>query len=881
VSHQNHSEDGHGTRRHWLEFMIVPSKFQFPSVPVGYVKRPRLDMKLQSICRRRLTWIVAPPGSGKTTLVSGWMKQAAHPVATIVLDEADNHLLRFWLHVIAAIHHAFPDMEDDLTNRFIELYMQQPGRALTDLNEACSRLSQPIVIVLDDYHVIHMPDIHDMLSAWIRTMPDHVHLVILSRTEAPLDVSKRSVNRLGWHDLAFTEAETRRFFRQTETGPLSADQLRYWQQQTEGWALGMRMLEATIRGGETAERTELDESGLAGDRQALTGERLMGMLLDQLPEETIRFLLRTSLPERIQAPLCSELTGHPAPEQMFAFLGKETVFFHRLQDGDRIWYRYHPLIAQMLRNRLLREDPVMWQSLQWKTGRWLENNGYPMEAMEHYMAGSHYEDAGRLLERLFNQFILTEAWALRRFFEMIPEEMIQRRPKLYVSYLFFIVPEQPANRSFAQLEAIERQLTLQPGELPLEGRDYLLRVIVVMRAYVCMFQHDFDGLASYLELYLERGYPAHDEIFAYIDYSVHHYSRLRSFPGVLGRLREAQRCFEPVARRWRDVRSYNAAYYAIGYAELLYEWNRLRDAKTYVTLARTVGDELQAAALFVPAAILQGLLAIGCNDRDNARRYVSEVRSRLNAKETAYWAPVLDAWDSKFQLLSGIDGAAAGEKYIAAHRTSTPHESSVTNTLLCMIVLARAKIAVGAYAEAHMLLKKLQKRCAEQQQLAEQIEVYILHAILYEKQGKHSLAARTLGKALLLSAADGYIRAYVGEGETVRRIVLHYRDLRQSYRLKERHVSLRYVNQILFAFEGQQLMPENADANEDNPLSKKEMQVLLGLSISNTNKEIAASMGISTGTVHTYVQRLFAKLNVNKRKDAVLQAYRKGWLKPQ
>jgi len=866
--------------------MIVPSKFQFPAVPEWYVKRPRLEMKLQGVFKRRLTLVVGPPGSGKTMLVGGWKeKVVSSPIAYLSLEEADNHLLRFWLLIIAAIEQASPGFDNGVTNRFIEQFMQQPKRALADFADACSQLPTPVALVLDDYHVIDIPDIHDMLSEWIRNMPAQVHVIVISRTEAPLQLPKSMQYRVGWNDLAFKSGEARKFYRKALPIQVSDEEVRRWQEQTEGWALGMQMLSAArqheLKGVKRDDRYRDESMGIA-DSQGQICERLLAHLLSKQASATIDFLLRTSIPARMNKSLCSALTGLSETDEMLEALGKEHIFFQRLHDGAEAWYRYHPLIAQMLQDMLQRQDKPLWHSLQLVTARWLESNGYPMEAMEHYVKGAHYEEAGRLLEQLFKQFIMQEAWTLMRFFAMIPEETIQSRPKLYLSFLFFAAGRQEPDHTLAQLDAIERRVIADRGERSAEESAYYMRVIAVMRAYVSIIKRDLEGVVRYLCDYADLGYPD-DEIFAYIDYAAQHSSRLKSFPGVTGHLRKAQLCFEPIVLRWRSIRSYNTAYYAIGYAELLYEWNLLNDAELYATLARSIGDEQRKAALYVPAAIMQSRLAYARNEYRQAQRYLREARAGLDDKETQHWAPILEACETKLHLLSPEGDPGAAARYVEVYACPVSQESD-GNDLMCALVYARALIAQGRYAEARAKLKQIEKLAKERDLLAEQLEICILQAVKLQKQDKLSLAARSFGRALQLSAGDGHVRIYVDEGESFREIVEHYRKLRQAYKVKERQVSIRYVNQLLFAFEAQASMPNlgtDPAAAGNNPLSAMEKQVLLGASKSYTSKEIAASLGVSTGTVHTYMQRIFAKLQVNKRKDAVLKAFRAGWLESE
>lgn len=865
--------------RHWLDFMIVPSKFELPELPEGYVKRTRLDKKLQGAHQRRLTVIVGPPGSGKTTLISGWAGSHSSPVASITLEEADNHLLRFWLQVIAALQRVTPGLDAGLTERFIEQFMQQPGRALSELINEFSKLSAPVTLVLENYHVIEMDEIHSMLTEWIKNMPPHLHLVLVSRIEVKLKLPKSAMYRIAWPSLAFTPAEARRFCHSLKLR-ISNQQLENLMVQTEGWALGLRMLGTSGWSEEQSSEAMPNQTELQLDSKAdhiTVCSRMMDKVMLRLSQDAVAFLLRTSIPERINEELCKELAGTDQTAGLLAELERENLFFQRVSDANGTWYKYHPLIAQKLRDMLHREDARLWRSLQRITGRWLEDSHYPMEAMEHYLKGECYDEAGRLLEVLFNQFILQEAWTLRSFFSRIPEEIIQTRPKLYLSFLFFAASEQDPARTLEQLDSVERRIASGEGGLSANKREYSMRVIKVMRAYVCIFKGDLEGLAYHLNDYLDIGFSPTDEIFTYIDYEMHHFSRLRSFPGITGYLQQAEKGFDPIMARWQNIRCYNTAYYAIGYAELLYERNRLRESETFAELAISIGEELEQPALMVPAAIVQSRIDYGRNRFHQAVQGIRDISQRLKGKESQYWMPILDACETKLQLQSPEGEADAGARYLKAY-PKPPAELRGCNEMLCALVYARALISIEQDGEARALLKQIQKQSAEQGRLMEQLESHVLLALLYAKQNKATLASRTFGKAVLLSGAEGHLRIYIDEGEDLRRIAEHYRQTRHDYKTEERQVSVRYIDQILFAFEAQSSAGGQASDIGRNPLSAMEREVLRGVSRSCSSKEIAASLGVSTGTVNTYIQRIFTKLEVNKRKDAVLTAYRLGWL---
>lgn len=865
-------------RRHWLDFMIVPSKFEVPSTPDGYIKRPRLDKKLKGAAKRQLTIIEGPPGSGKTTLVSGWKEEGDTSLAYISLEEADNHLLRFWLQLIAAIDQAIPGFDNDLTERFIECFLKMPSRALAELNSACTNLSVPLVLILDGYQHIEVDEIHQMLSDWIRSLPKQLHIVMITYIKCPLKLPKHLIYRFGWPELAFTAGEIKRFCQKNQKTNVAPELVLQLQQETEGWALGLRML-GTMRSSANYEQHKitLDPNQNALDRYTTVCGRMMDQVLTGLSDEAISFLQFTSIPERIDESLIKKLTGISNPDLMLSHLERKRLFFQRTTEGAKTWYRYHPLIAQKLRNQLQIEDFELWRSLELTTGCWLESNEFPMEAMEHYIRGSHYDEAGRLLEGLFNQFIHQEAWTLRRFFSKIPDEIIQERPKLYLSFLFFAAGEQEPRRTLEQLDVIEWKVASGQGVLTEAQRSYSMRVITVMRAYVCMFKKDVEGLGYHLNDYLDRGFSPDDEIFSYIDYHERSYSRLRSFPGVTGRLLDAEACFGPIMQRWGKIHSYNTAYYSIGYGELLYERNQLSESEVYASTARSIGEAMGKPALFIPAAILLSRIAFGRNQLKIAIQYLRDVRSLLNDEDTHEWALILDAYETKIQLQSSKGETEVGTWFLQRH-TTFPEAGSKCNEFLYMLVRARARIRIGQETEARNLLRQIQKSAASHELLMEQLEAYSLLALLYHRQGKEGLAARTLGKALQLSARDGHLRIYIDEGPPLRNIASHYRQVRRTYKLEERQISVRYIDQILFAFEAQYAIPNTELTSRCNPLSEMEKRVLLGVSKRWTSKEIAPSLDISIGTVNTYIQRIFSKLNVKKRKDAVIQAYRSGWI---
>jgi LuxR family transcriptional regulator, maltose regulon positive regulatory protein len=348
---------------------LLTTKLYAPQPRLNLVSRSRLVERVQAGSMGKLTLIAAPAGFGKTTLVSAWratLPDSQTAVVWVSLDAGDNDLIRFWSYVIAALN----QIEQGVGATALTL-LQSPQpppmeTILIPLLNALSAIPHHIALVLDDYHVVDTPAIHQTMAFLLDHLPPCIHLIILTRVDPPLPLTRLRVRseltELRAADLRFTVDEAATFLTGLMGLPLSAANIAALETRTEGWIAGLQFAALAMR----------DRSDLASFIAAFTGSNrfvvdyLAEEVINRLPRHLQTFLIETSILDRMCASLCDAviLGDRPGPDQapavqwqgysqaLLAELERTNLFAIPLDD-DRCWYRYHHLFADVLRGRLM------------------------------------------------------------------------------------------------------------------------------------------------------------------------------------------------------------------------------------------------------------------------------------------------------------------------------------------------------------------------------------------------------------------------------------------------------------------------------------------------------------------------------------------------
>ena len=415
---------------------LIETKLKPPHLREGYVTRPRLLTQLDRGLAQGLILISAPAGYGKTSLAADWLRQRpALTTAWVSLDENDNDLDVFLRYLTTAVHRAFPQ-ERPCANTQALLNAPQSPPLETIANTLINDLTQlphPLLLTLDDYHLITLPAIQQMMAALVRHLPTALRLLLITRVDPalPLLARRRVQQRLleiRAADLRFVSAEARTILAQTTGVEVDEATAVLLEEQTEGWIIGLQLAGISLRG-------QQDPAAFARAFQGRSHRLIMDFLLDEVlarqPRAVMEFLLKTAVLERFCDSLCEAVVGQHGQESLLASLVHTDLFLISL-DEQGIWYRYHHLFRDLLQRRLAQEWPQEEiAALHRRAGLWLADNGFTEAALRHLLAAGDVETAVTLIETQRHEILNQGNFhLLARWLALLPEEVVHQRPAL-------------------------------------------------------------------------------------------------------------------------------------------------------------------------------------------------------------------------------------------------------------------------------------------------------------------------------------------------------------------------------------------------------------------------------------------------------------------
>jgi LuxR family maltose regulon positive regulatory protein len=364
-----------------------------PRAGDGVIARPRLLRRLAEAHRRPLVLISAPAGYGKTTLVSDWMSADDRPFAWVTLDGADNDASRLLL----SVAHALDEIEPIAIDVYKALLSPHPRLStvvLPRFGRALRERQAPFVLVLDDAHVLVAPEPLEVIATVVDRLPPGSQLVLCSRAEPPLSIgglrADRGLVEIHAHDLAMSTAEAAALLRQAGV-EMSADDVAELVEQAEGWPAGLRL--AALSGG--------DHLRLSGNDE-IVSDYIRDEFLSELSANALTFLIRTSVLDHLCGPLCDAVLRRRGSAHVLRKLARSNLPLVRLEHGE---YRYHVLLAQMLRAELRRLEPELERDLHLRASEWHAQAGDVRRAIDHAVAAREVHRAGDLLWKSVHEYV--------------------------------------------------------------------------------------------------------------------------------------------------------------------------------------------------------------------------------------------------------------------------------------------------------------------------------------------------------------------------------------------------------------------------------------------------------------------------------------------
>jgi LuxR family maltose regulon positive regulatory protein len=874
---------------------LLPTKLYLPSAPAGFVARPQLQRKLDEVLTHRLALISAPAGTGKTTLVCDWAQMAiknGKALGWLSLDGSDNEPGRFLDYLIACLEEAGLVIDSvEITRGTGE--PEQVGKVIGAIVRSAVALKRALILVLDDYHLIQNKAIHALLEDLIEHAPPCLHFIILTRSDPPFELARLRVRgqllELRMDQLRFSAQETAAFLNLAAGVQLPENEVSALNARTEGWIAGLQMAAISLRG--HADVSSFVTAFTASNRFVF--DYLLEQVLNRQPAEVRAFLLKTSVLERLTAPLCDAVTDSEySARRMFEILEKENLFLIPLDD-ERGWYRYHHLFSSLLNLLLEQAHPGLSKELHRRACHWYESQGMLPEALQHALSTGDMKLAAQIVST--NVLVLIENDEITptlQKIDSVPFEELIAQPWLGIARAWALGVEQ-IPKSQQALDAAEQSTENILDEVE---RQRLKGHIAAARAFLYSAQGDavntFAAASQANELLpLDETSVRTMNLITWGDRLV----AINNIPEALaileqalvlafkikkphmamivmgslatahlfaGRFHAVQRvCLDALAlaedyhRRHQNSLSASAEIYPL-LARVLAEWGEYEQSIQLARKGLALSRHWGRVSLEVRCLDYLGRALICGNEWEQGRE-VLQLADSIALKNSP------TAWETSacFILDSLMDYESPDPRIIADQRWRL-QESGINIPLL---MKARLMLKDNQPDEA---LAKLDLALVELngQPSFDIVRIYAMRALAYQAKGETKLALHWLQQALELGEPENRIASFVREGSAMEKL------LRIA---KTKALAPKFVNRLLASFEARhkhKLQPVPMTQALIEPLSERELEVLQHLNSYLSTPEIADLLVVSANTVRTHIKNIYGKLGVHGRSGAVQRA---------
>ncbi|WRS28643.1 LuxR C-terminal-related transcriptional regulator [Oscillospiraceae bacterium MB08-C2-2] len=859
---------------------ISGAKLRIPAVRPNYICRDIPNKKLDEGLKKehKIFLISVPAGYGKTTLVSGWISQLDEPCAWLSLDKYDNDpikFIRYLLEAVRKVNKSFGVTVQDLTNapklpeiETVSLYL---------MNEL-EQFPQPLILVLDNYHVIEHPYIHEMVQNLLGSRS--LRLIISTRQKPPIAFSRWRVRdkmtELNFSDLKFSGAEIKEFFGKSFNIVFDDDMLQTIETQTEGWAASMQLTGLSIKNMDKAQAKRFIKEQGASNR--FIADYLMDEVVKMQEEQTCGFLYRTCMLKKFNRELCVAVTGIADSKKIIDRLEKDNLFIVAL-DHSHTWYRYHPLFSELLKANM---DDDRKAELCKNASLWCEENGFAEEALEYALEAKDGEAAASLVKgEAISLFQKGKLKTLLSWLNSVSEINQDKEStlELYRAWCLLISGEMDeANRvidSFAHTQDGSNPVItgMVKAAMPFQYNSddkkktlqYAKDAVTVMKDQQGLFYYGAlialghaNGLNGHTREAAAWNAKAHGGACrkGYLFLQLLSLHDLAFYLNCMGRRREALALCEKTLERVTDssknpLKMIKIVYLSMGM--LLYASNQLGRAKSYLEEGIAAYQELAFAHLIGLGEWHLVLLLYHLGEKEKAFEMVYRLQAHCKDLFVRRISLFFEALEMELHLREG--NIAKVSAWLREPGSTFDAVSGILD-IYPYFTYIRAMIAQKEFDKARLALEDKQTLLRKEGRYGELITVLLLLALVTKHLDNESKALGYVREALAMAAPEGYERYFLDEGSELLELAYKARDAAPAFVDK--------------------LFPKKAKKPQAlaEPLKKREIEILVLIAKGLSNHEIAEMLYITTGTTKWYIKNIFAKLGVNKRTQAVDRARR-------
>ena len=884
---------------------LIHTKLNRPPCLKDLVLRPRLTSQLDRDMDCVLALICAPAGFGKTTLAASWLSRQERISSWITLDEQDD-FHGFLRYLVAAVDRLFPDSLAETARFLREDRLPGETRLISTLLNELDAIDTPFILVLDDSHKLQDPRIWKAIGQLLQYPPKCLHLVTISRTKPPLNLSamraRGQLTELRMEDLRFNRAETLEILSGIADYQASDCVLDRLKEHNDGWPVGLRLIGLALRKAEDREKFIVSASQYPTLREYLVAE-----ILSKLPDSIKHALLATSIVDRFCSPLCRQLCkGHPGAaddlsDPMTALIESGLLIMPLDDTGE--WFRYHQVLRNLLKEELQRaysDEDI--SALHLSASEWLADAGYIEEAIGHALEAGHPRRAADILIHARDHIMnLEDRVRFSRALDRLPDSLIERDPRLLVSsaweYLFY----GDYKEMMALLLRAEALIMTPPWA---DVRARFEAEIANMKARQAYADGDADAVLAFARRALTDLPDQSDWLRGYAATAIGAAFNMTgsAAKGIeeLNRLRRKYRAASGVFHTHLETSltliylmqcDYPAMLESAEYLRSLGETHKLRFARLsgsyYAGWALYIQNEpMKAEAIlsnalrdsgaahspyYAHTAFLLAFCYVAVGDEKNAQRIMDELQRLSIDYDRPKWTSILHAFRLELAIRLGRKDTVMPDRELAVVGGSDFRTHLCYNPLLTRIKALLLRGEGDGVREAKALLDEFRRNLSRINDQRSLLEAQALEAIIQDAMGNRVAALEVLGAALV--AAGGVTRTFLDLGEPMAELLQALpRDARTGQRVERPRGAFAVAHSV------PELTVTEASMRPENPillpeaLSRRELEVLSLLGNRLRDKEIARELDIAPGTVKSHLKSLFRKLDVGDRLEAAAKA---------
>ncbi len=905
-----------------LESNLLATKLYRPSLPAQWVQRSHLGQRLNEGLKfnRQITLVSAPAGFGKTTCISEWVNTLDCPATWLSLDPSDDDPGRFFAYLVAALQKVDANLGREIGGVLRSGQLPPDEIISTALINGILELEGRFLLVLDDFHVIQDRFILQVLERLVTNLPQPLHLVLITREDPPLPLAWLRANnvlteiRAG--DLCFSNPEADRFLTDVMGLSLSQADIAVLEKKTEGWIVGLQLAAIAMRSPQSplSIQDQITPSRfiatLSGSHRFILSY-LTEQVLGRQPEEIQRFLLQTSILDKLNGDLCNAVTGRSDSHALLERLFNANLFLIPL-DNEHRWYRYHHLFADLLRDHqsILLQDQT--GELHQRASAWYAQAGMVSEAIQHTLDAEDYATAVHLIEsHVMDLLMQWRKKTVMSWMQALPPEWAAQSPRTNLAFAWThllvgdytqVSPYLERLRAMFSDSQIEKDTSLRAEWLALQAMllnaqgkpakgqalaNQALEIVPEQDSYVrSLIYMGLAGAYQQMDDYA-HAVEAFQMIVQHGRTAANYVSEILGLSGLgLMALDHGQNhlAFEIASQGIERIEQSGSLFpiSATVYGELgqvFYHWHQLEQARSHflravqistlggysdaeiyynVILSRLhqIEGDLEAAAQEIQKAV--GLMRAAAPVVVQGEVISQQVRvylaqNRLTAAET-----VLEEHRFTFQGQLSVPDLARGQDI------TRPVGLLYNSALRILLYRARVRGELAGLRQGIEVADRLIAGLLQRQYIPVALETLLLCAQMYALLGDGPTSRANYVRALELAEPEGFISIFVEEGPPVAEALATLLEQGQH-----EAVQPVYVTKIMAAFSSSQSSASKKSAVLIEPLTDRELDVLRLMSKGLTYQGIADELFISLNTVRTHVKAIYGKLNVNNRTTAI------------